>query len=480
MVIVVALSTTDQEQASRLSFLRQPPTLAGLVGGIVAFISLLIGLGPLNDNSFFTHLATGRIIWDSHHIPSHDPYSWTALGHPWVVQSWLASVLYAGAEKLAGPGGVLTLIGLTSALLGVLVWRLTAPANALLGRLLIVAPVIVVGVDGGWVERPLLFGLVALALVLLAAEGRLDPRWLVPVMWIWVNTHGSFPLGLVAVALLALGRRLDHESPSVELAALKWALIGTAVGAIGPVGPRVLIFPFELLTRQDVLSNVREWKAPTFTHIGQRAFLVELVLSIAFLARRPSWRATLPLAAFLAASLLGARNVVVTSLVLIPGLARGLADLGEITGDERRSTHRAAAIALAAVAVLSMIVAGTGSVYDYNGYPVAAVTWASRNGMLGPDARVVARDFVGNFVEGRYGTDVKVFVDDRFDMFPKQVLEDHNSFVAGDPTWDTILQRYKPTAVVWAPNEPLGQFLAASDRWRVVYTDQEFLIAVPR
>jgi hypothetical protein len=397
-----------------------------------------------------------------------------------VVQSWLASVLYAGAEKLAGPGGVLILIGVTSAILGALVWKLTAPAGALIGRLLIVGPVIIVGVDGGWVERPLLFGLVALALVLLAAEGRLDPRWLVPVMWAWVNLHGSFPLGLVAIALLALGRRLDHESPSVELAALKWAGIGTAVGAISPLGPRVLLFPLELLSRQDVLSNVLEWKAPTFTHIGQRAFLVEVVLSIVFVARRPSWRATLPLAAFLAASLLGARNIVVASIVFIPGLARGLADLGEVTGVQRRTVHRAAAIALAVIAVLSMIVAGTGPVYNYNGYPVAAVTWASRNGLLGPESRVVSRDYVGNFVESRYGTSVKVFVDDRFDMFPVQLLKDFNSLGEGVPTWDTILQKYNPTAVLWPPKEPLGQFLAASDRWRIVYTDPEFLIAVPR
>jgi len=75
---------------------------------------------------------------------------------------------------------------------------------------------------------------------------------------------------------------------------------------------------------------------------------------------------------------------------------------------------------------------------------------------------------------------VKVFVDDRFDMFPVPLLEDHNSLIQGAPTWDTILQKYKPTAVMWAPSDPLGQFLAASDHWRIVYSDQEFLIAVPR
>jgi len=454
--------------------------LAGLVGGVVAFVSLLIGLGPLNDNSFFTHLATGRIIWATHHIPAHDPYTFTAPGHEWVVQSWLASLLYGAADKWWGPGGLLLLVGVTAAAVGTLVWKLTAPAGALLGRVLIVAPVIIVGVDSGWVERPLLFGLVALGIVLLAAEGRVDPRWLVPVMWVWVNVHGSFPLGLVAVALLALGRRLDHESSAVELAALKWAAIGVAVGAINPIGPRLLVFPFELLRRQDVLSNVLEWQAPKFTHIGQRAFIVEVVVAVIFVARRPSWRTTLPLAAFTAAALLGARNVVIASIILLPGLARGLADLGEVTGKERRAIHRPIAVVLAAVAVLSMVAAAAGPVYSFNGYPVAAVTWAEHNGMLTPDARVVARDFVGNYLEVRYGTRVKVFVDDRFDMFPTSVLEDTFALNRGSPTWETSIDAYHPTAVLWPTKEPVGQYLAASDRWRVVYTDEEFLIAVPR
>ena len=31
-----------------------------------------------------------------------------------------------------------------------------------------------------------------------------------------------------------------------------------------------------------------------------------------------------------------------------------------------------------------------------------------------------------------------------------------------------------------ATDEPLGQLLATSARWRIVYSDQEFLIAQPR
>jgi hypothetical protein len=460
--------------------LARVPSLAALVGGLVTFVGLQIGLGPLNDNSYLTHLATGRIIWDTHHIPRHDPYSFTAFGHPWVVQSWLASVFYGAADKWWGPPGVLLLVAAVTTAIAALVWTLTRPAHSLISRLLIVAPLLVIGADGGWVERPLLFGLLSLCLLLLAAEGQLDPRWLLLTMWVWVNTHGSFPLGLVAVALLAIGRRLDHQTAATELRALKWAVLGTLLGGVNPLGPRLLVFPIELLRRQDVLSNVVEWQAPKFTTVGQRAFLVLLVLAILALVRRPSWRAGLPLVVFTAASLLGARNVVVASIIFVPGLARGLADIGTVTGDERRAIFRPMAAVLALVGVLATISAVNGPIYRLGGYPVAAITWAEREGMLHPDARLVAPDFVGNYIESRYGSAVKVFLDDRYDMFPETIINDYVVLNRGGPGWQEVLDRYGATAVLWPVDQPLGQLLAASPNWRVVYTDQSFLIAEPR
>ena len=169
--------------------LRRPPSLAGLVGSVIVLAGLFIGLSPLDDNSFFTHLATGRLILDGHSVPTHDPYSFTAPGHAWVVQSWLASVLYAGAERVAGAAGVVLLVGLTAMALAAIVWVLTRPADTVTGRIGVAAVIIAVGA-GSWVERPLLFGLLALALALLAAEDRLDPRWLLPAFWVWTNTHG--------------------------------------------------------------------------------------------------------------------------------------------------------------------------------------------------------------------------------------------------------------------------------------------------
>jgi hypothetical protein len=455
------------------------PTLSAVVGSVMAVIGLAVGLGGLDDNSFLTHLATGRLIWDTHHIPRTDPYTFSAHGTPWVVQSWLASVFYAGLERLGGGAAILIGVGLSSAALAALVWTLTSPAQTLLGRVLLTGLVIAVGVES-WVERPLLFGLIALALLMLAADGRLHPAWLVPVMWIWVNTHGSWPLGLLAVALWAMGRRLDGQSPAVEVRALRWAAGSAVLGGLNPLGPRLLLFPVELLSRRDVLGDVVEWKAPTFDTGSQLAFLGMIGLAVVLLARRPCWRTALPLAVFVPAALLGQRNVVVASVVLVPGLAQGIAGLGSVTGTERRQPFRVGMVAVAAVAVLLVSSTASGRVYRLGPYPVAAVTWLQDQGMLGSSSRVVAPDFVGNYLEARFGTTVPVWIDDRYDMVPEDVARDNAKLVFVNRGWDEVLGRRGTTAVLWASNEPLGTLLLGSPQWRIVYSDSHWLVAIPR
>jgi hypothetical protein len=460
----------------RASSARKAPTLAVLVGLLFVLGGLLTGLQPLNDNSFLTHLATGRLIVDLHHIPHHDPYTFTAAGEPWVVQSWLASLVYGLVDRWWGGEGLLVLMGALAATLGGLVWTLTRPAGALIGRLLVAGLALGVGLQY-WVERPLLFGLIALALALLAAEGRLDPRWLVPAMWVWVNAHGSFPLGLVALAVLALGRRLDGASPATELRALRWAALGVLAGAVNPLGPRLLVFPLELLARSDVLRHILEWQSPTFQGISQRVFLVQVAVAIAVLVRRPSFRAGLPLAVFTAAALLGARNVVVASLVITPGLAVGLAGLGSITGAERPRAGRPAAIVLGALGLLIVISSVNGRVFRLDPYPEDAVAWMDRRGLFDEPHRVAAPDYAGNFLEARDGAQGVVFMDDRYDMFPVDVVDDYITLLEGRTGWDEVLDRRDIDTVLWTTDDPTGQLLTASTDWVIVYHDDLWLVA---
>lgn len=448
----------------------------------VAVWALKVGLAPLSDNSFLTHVATGRLVLDEG-IPRVDPYTFTAPGTPWVVQSWLAAALYATLDRIGQDGALLALNAALVVGLGLAVVRLTRGLDSLLPRVAIVGLAVGVGA-GSWTERPLLFGLLFLALILLVAGGpdagpRPDPRWLAPAFAVWVNVHGSFPLGLVLLVCLAAGACLDGVPPARALRALRWAAIGALVGALGPLGPRLLLFPVELLSHREVLSTVAEWQAPDFTTTWQRLWLLQLLLAVVLLVRRPSWRVALPLLVFGGASLLALRNVQVASLVLVPGMAAGALGLGTIDGRRRSAAATLLAAALVVLAAAAVVGAVHRPAYDLTEYPVAPVA-SLRSAPGGASLRVVTPDWVGNWLEWAYGTEAGVFYDDRFDMHPARLNEDYRVLAGGRPTWSAVLDRWAIDAVVWPEEEPLSSLLELAPDWRVLERDGGWVTAVRR
>lgn len=439
----------------------------------------MIGLRPLTDNSFFTHLATGRIILDSGSVPSADPYTFTAHGASWLVQSWLASVLYATVERLGGATGLRLLMGCTAAVLAGLAWRLTRPAESVVLRLALGAVFVAVGAQL-WAERPLMLGLVALACVVLATDGALDPRWLIPIGWVWVNVHGSFPLGIVYVAVVAVGVRLDGARPTRELRVLAWLTAGVVLGAVGPLGPAVLLFPFELLQRQEILRNVIEWRAPTFDSLSQRMFLLQLGLASLALVRRPSYRSGLVVAVFGATALLGVRNLPVASLVLLPVLASAAPSWGALRSTARTPFAGALAAGGLVVALLLGGVRMGQRDFELRGYPIDALAYLRSHEVDLTAHHLASKDLVGNLMELLDGPRGEVFYDDRFDMFPDAVSQAHLSLVQDGPMLRSNLARYDVELVLWDRTSSTGQRLIVDPSWRVLYADESWLVACER
>jgi hypothetical protein len=466
------VDAVEQERIAKRSFV---PSLGAVCGQIVVLVAAFLGTAELHDNSFFTHLATGRLLLDEGLTQlwggMPDPYTFTSGGRNWIVQSWFASVLYAGSDDLAGAAGIRLLTAITCGVLGWLAWRLTRPAASLIPRVLLVGAVLTIGAST-WTSRPFLFGLVCFALTLLVAEGGLDPRWLVPIGWFWVNTHGSFPLGVVAIGLLAIGRRLDGERPATELRALKWSLAGiVAGGLLNPVGPQLLVFPVTMLSRSDVLSNIVEWQSPSFAEMWARVYLCLVMAGVVAIARRPSYRAALPMAIFLGASLLALRNANVAVLAFLPGIAAASAGLGSIDGAERRSLLRPVAAVLAIATPVLVLAACLPGDTDLRGYPTPALGYLDEHGLLEGGARVATQDYVGNLLEVEFGRDAASFIDDRYELHDRQLVTDYSALQSGLPEWGEALERYDIEFVVWERKTALGSLLLESPDWSVVYDD---------
>jgi hypothetical protein len=455
------------------------PSLGFLVGGAMVLAGFTLGLRPLSDNSFLTHLATGRLILDTGSVPASDPYSFTAAGEPWVVQSWLVSVLMAMAEELAGPTGVRLVVAGLMALLAGLAWSLTAASKSVVVRLVITGLVMVVGAEL-WAERPLLVGLLGIGTVLLCAEGRI-PAWvLIPGGWIWVNSHGSFPLGLVLLVALGVGARLDGEQPQRESRAAGYLTVGVLAGAIGPLGWRALTFPVELLARSDALADVVEWRAPTFDGPSQRAFLVVLVLAIWALARTPSYRRGLPVTLFMVAALISLRNVPVAALVAVPLLAGAAPSVGSLRSADRPRLAVGALGALVALATAVVVGRLQEPDFQFARYPTTALEWQQHSGTDSVTLRHATPDRVGNLLTLLYGDAGVVYYDDRFDMYPDEVTRGSLVLLRGATGWRSALDRVEIDLVTWPRERPLATALLEAADWRPLYEDDRWVVVCRR
>jgi hypothetical protein len=450
------------------------PSLALVAGAAVALAGLAIGSTALGDNSFFTHLATGRLILHDG-IPRTDPYSFTAAGHPWVVQSWLPSLLYGLVDRWWGGHGLVLMRALQTLVLAALVWRLSRPAETLISRILTVVPVLFLGAVL-WTSRPLLFGLLLLACcVVLAEEDRPSPWWLLAIGWLWVNSHGSFPFGPLYFLCRLAGRALDREPRERLTRLFSISVAGVVLGALNPLGPRLLTFPLHVLGQREVLSRVVEWRSPNFSEPWNLAFLLEVVLALVLLVRRPSWEDGVVAAVFGLAGALALRNTVVASIALVPVLARGMRGIGAVRG-ERRSG--AALVALAAVALLGVPLVSNAlgrPAYDLKRYPVAELRWMGQQGLL--SRRVAAQDFVGNLRTLREGPHHEVFMDDRYDMYPISVSSDFLALDEGRPRSLSILDRHHIDVVLWDRHKPLAALVSLDPHWRVVHGTKKWLVA---
>ena len=460
----------------------QPPMLASVFAVAAALVGLGIGAQRLGDNSFLTHLATGRRMLDEG-IVREDAFTWTSAGEALTIQSWGASLLLGVVDELAGFQGLRILMAVLAAVLGWFVWHLSDRSPSVLTRIAIMVPVFFIGLQT-WSERPLLIAFVAFTATLLVVERDRDPRVLAPIGFVWIAVHGSWPLGLVLLGARWVGavfdvRRGEAGDPMRELRAGAWLSAGVVVGGVvNPYGPSLLFFPLELLGRQEVLEHVAEWQASSYDSLWTRLFLVMVVAAV-FAARRAPLVVVVPGAVFVAAALLSARNIPLASMVLIPFLAAGLPNVPGLDGARRSDANRLAVLALGSLLVLVPLVAIRGPHVELDRYPIDAVNAMEDELGLSPaNTRVVHQDFVGNYLNLRYGAAEASWIDDRFELHDLELVEDYLALLNGTPAWRSVLERHQPEALLWPADRVLVE-LAVGAGWQSAWSDDDWVVLTP-
>jgi hypothetical protein len=500
---------TLPDGATRTAPARPERTLVLLVAqAALGYLGFGVASSRLDDNSFLWHLRTGHRILEGG-IPRHDPFSFTASGERWIAQSWLAEVLYGVLDAIAGPAAIRALCGLVGAAVAVSLVRLAAHlvGDRLRGTLLATAALL--GTIPVWSERPLLLGLGLLVVVVWVVEvpsswvGRHPVPVLAATLWLWVNVHGSFSLGVVYLGLHLVGRWLDGHRPTAgrERQILTGAIVGGAVSLLNPYGFSLLWFPVALLDRGDILAHVYEWQSPDLRSTHGLAFALWLVVTIGALARgpvRPSRRDVLVASVFVLLGFWARRNLLLVPVVTLPLVARAwalpallpFARRSGVDGDEadaelvdagvrpegvaRAPSRRPTPVVLGALvvagvlALVSVVASLGGDAFDLKTYPVDSLQELEDRGLLG--RHLLTDDAWAGWVIYEYDDRQPVFVDDRYDMYPLAVLEDFLTVNGARPGWDEVLERWDVETVVWPVGHPLVELLE-HDGWQVVHED---------
>lgn len=466
---------------------------AGL-GVLVAGILALVAARPLTDNSFLTHLATGRVMLDSG-IPTTNPFLYSSSEFP--IPSWLWSAILGIVDAVTGGTGIRILTAACAAVLGLLVVRLTRPdegrtgamADRTLLSVVLPAACVVITLMPFVNARPQLPGYILLALTVLVLKERRSVWWLVPILAVWVNVHGTWFYGLGVLGLLLAAQVIDDRClQRRQVLTVIAAGLGVLLGGLAqPDRFQTVLLPFEQFgdeRARRALSTYVEWRPAGFDHpLTWLLIAMGLVALFGAIGRgrggdqdgdrdgadQPrSWGVLVASVGLVAMGLSAGRLLPLAAITLVPWVAAGLMRLQGIALPEPRVQKVLVAVG-AALGFCGLLWTVATPSYDLGRYPVAAVDWLEQRSLAGqPDVEVLTHDFAGNYLDWRFEERANTFVDDRPGV---DGLIDYATLKYLGDGWQDALDRADPDVVVWSSEDPLTAELTEPEWYRAVELD---------
>jgi hypothetical protein len=296
------------------------------------------------------HLRCGEVQWHTRTVLKTETFSYTALGTPWVNQSWLPQLaMHAlhtwggfAALALAVGGTVATTFGLLLISPGRSTPAGPAPGWAAYWRAFVVLWAAISSAPT-WAARPHLLTLLFTALWSYLLErwrgsGRRakDLAWLPPLMLLWANCHGGYVIGVLLLLAEMGGLALDAMRGQRQAlagdarATAPWTHVRTLLlvtllcltaTLINPQGINLPLYPFRALGSTVQQNAIAEWASPDFHIPDLWPFLVLLLATWAALSlshRGVTGPDLLRALGFTAMALRSSRYIGLSAVILAP------------------------------------------------------------------------------------------------------------------------------------------------------------------
>jgi hypothetical protein len=487
---------------------------SGLRGGIRAGTSFLAVLTlvlivlqfifslyrpDMNDPDIWWHIRNARYLFESHHLPRQDMYSFTVAGHPWINHEWLSEIPYYLAYRVFGVVGLksLAFFVLCAIFLLLLYLCFQESRNFKASVTCCYYATFLATVSFG--PRTILFGYVYILLLLIILErfrlGGDAPLWTLPLLFcLWVNTHGSWSIGLILFFLIAISGLLQGSWGRVD--AVRWTprqfrkLLVTGVASVAalfvnPYGWRLVYYPFDLAFKQKLnIAHVLEWVSIDFHELRGKmvlALVIGLLLGALLRSRRWNLGELLILLFALYSGLTYIRFLVLLGLVAAPVLAKTL-DFFPLYRPLDDTPKINTAVILLVLGLMVYFWPREAKIRRSieETYPAGVLSYLRQHP---PQGNVLNFYLWGGYL-GWHDPDLKVFVDSRVDIFEYAgVLQDYLDLLGADTIDhrpDPILEKYNIDYVLFPPSDSknplhtgggLVYVLEHDPRWKTLYKD---------
>jgi len=468
-----------------------------MLGTMLVGVVLVPGRNFAVDPDLWWHIKNGQNILATHHWPTTDPYSFTVAGTPWLAYEWLGDVLVASAQRLGGLQGLdALLICLGSAiLLALYVCTSLCCGNSKAG--FVTVALLYPLVTPSFSLRPQMLGYLFVILTLIAVErfrkGHPRSLWTLPPLFlVWINTHGSWIVGLGVLIVFLLCGTLEFRVGGIE--GWRWSqaqrvqlelclLLCLAVIPLTPYGTRLAAYPFTVASSLPVnLANVMEWQPMPFNLAGGKLFLA-MLLGFFLLQMALRFHCRLDeLVLFIGGTVMACvhvRFVLVFvpffSILLVRVLARWIPSYHR--GKDRRVVN-----AILMAAVMACVVwffpsrAELRQVISRR-FPVRAVAYLRQHATPRPMYNTYG---YGGYLIWAF-PESKVFIDGRGDLYELGgAFSDYLEVSDLRPAAFAVLGSYGIRSCLLERSEPLATVLGAHPDWRQEYSDEVSVLFVKR
>ncbi len=452
--------TKDSARASRL-----PPWLLLPLPGLLLLGIAVHTLGPVHDPDTWWHIRSGAELARTWTFVGPDPWH-TFATRTWIRHEWLLDLAFGSANRIGGLPAVAWLLpAMAVAVAGSVYAVVRSRAGVLVSAVVTAAALL--SMTGSLSLRPQVvsFGFAAvMAGAWLDSSRDLRPRWwLLPMTWVWACCHGFWILSpLIGLLVAGVGVLVPGHPPErrQRLRLVGLALGSLAVGAATPVGPKLLLAPFQVST---ITAYIQEWQRSPVT---APPFLAGLVLTIGaglWVARRPKERVVPMVLVLLALGLVieSRRTVGLGGAIVAPVAAAGLQQLVS-RPRERRVTLETLLALLGGAAGLALTAALAPSVAAA---PQGVPTGLSPNLDALPARTVVCNAYdVGSWLLFAH-PDLKPVIDGRTELYTAAAVRSYLTFASASPGWPAYAARMGCSAALLPSDSAIARAVAADPAW---------------